>query len=166
MCFLMKGRFQTDTHQLVAVPVQSRLLQHKPVLLPFDTQEAFALFLPVQPALVVWLPQLLHRDSSPAHCAIAYTHECTEGSFCVHRKAKPQPSGGVSSETPVLITFPFHAVFWSIGEKNPCNIQDPSNQKCYARSAYLFAYESASHDINITAQVFFSEQSQTLRSFS
>lgn len=46
------------THQLVGVPVESRLLQHKPVLLPFHAQEAFAFFLPVQPALVIWLTQL------------------------------------------------------------------------------------------------------------
>lgn len=64
------------THQLVGVPVQRSLLQHKPVLLPFDTQEAFALFLPVQPALVVWVTQLFDRDPSSAHCTIA----------CVDRK--------------------------------------------------------------------------------
>lgn len=73
------------TNQLVAVPVESRPLQHKPVFLPFDTQEAFALFLPVQPALVVWLTKLFDRDPSSAHYTIAYTqktdrHKCTKTS--------------------------------------------------------------------------------------
>lgn len=62
-------------HLLVAVPVERRLLQHKPELLPFDSQETFALFLPVQPALVVRLTQLFDRDASPAHRAIACTHK-------------------------------------------------------------------------------------------
>lgn len=56
----------------VGVPVERRLLQHEPVLLPLDTQEARALLLPVQPSLVVRLTQLLDRDASPAHHAIAW----------------------------------------------------------------------------------------------
>lgn len=59
------------THQLVGVPVESSLLQHEPKLLPLHTQEAFALLLPVQPALVVRLPELFDRDPPPAHGAIA-----------------------------------------------------------------------------------------------
>lgn len=67
------------THQLVGVPVERCLLQHEPVLLPFDTQEAFAFFLPVQPSLVVWLTQLFDRDAPPAHGTIACAQKRLEG---------------------------------------------------------------------------------------
>lgn len=69
---LVRGCF---THQLVGIPVESSLLQHKPVLLPFHTQKAFAFFLPVQPALVVWLAELFDRDPSSAHRTIALTRK-------------------------------------------------------------------------------------------
>lgn len=59
------------THLLVAVPVEGRLLQHEPVLLPLHAQEAFALLFPVQPSLVVRLAQLFDGDAPPAHGAIA-----------------------------------------------------------------------------------------------
>lgn len=59
------------TRLLVVVPVERRLLQHKPVLLPLYAQEAFGLLFPVQPSLVVRLAQLFDGDASPAHDAIA-----------------------------------------------------------------------------------------------
>lgn len=59
------------TRLLVVVPVERRLLQHKPVLLPLHAQEAFGLLFPVQPSLVVGLAQLFDGDASPAHGAIA-----------------------------------------------------------------------------------------------
>lgn len=161
----MKRKIKKDTHQLVAVPVQSCLLQHKPVLLPFDTQEAFAFFLPVQPALVIWLTQLFHRDSSPAHCAIACAHKYRDVIPFVHREEKPQSSGRMRLEILHSNNISIWHCVWSTRRKH--NTSRTSRFiSATLHSAYLFCYESASNDINIKVWVFFSEQSQMLKSLS
>ena len=123
------------THQLVGVPVERRLLQHKPVLLPFHTQEAFALFLPVQPALVIWLTQLFHRDPSPAHvCTIACTqktHKYTEtsSSFFVRReRATPQLSADIALE-----------------EAKRYMVKNPKQAQCFPLRVKLGHYPVSNH---------------------
>lgn len=57
---------------MTSVPVHGDLFQNKPVLLPFCSQEALALLLLVEPALVVHLTQLLQRHLATAHHRITY----------------------------------------------------------------------------------------------